>query len=265
MNVNKYNWSYSDDLTCCMLYLEFATSKAYNKSVDELIDRVENKLPQIKRGSIRMKLQNIKYLSDHLPEAKKHFPSGDRVPLSPLPAYSEQNKNAFLEALKKQFPSEPSVKPNVGDTVFHKTYGFGNIVKVEVNTISVKFDKDGTSKVFPVPDAFEHGFLQLLPQKPPTHGWTYEEEFTICRLYLDHRYGNLSALTQEELILLATVRIPELSAEDAKNGLAFVHGLMEREDEEIDEDDPDDELLLKKALGHALKDFVKTELKDKQY
>ncbi len=125
-------------------------------------------------------------------------------------------------------------------------------------------------KLFAFPGAFLEGFLTInntdkpITEVPDVHAWTYEEEFVLCRLYLDHRYGRLSELTDEELLAVATRRLPDISAEDVKNGLEFVHGLMEREDEEIDEDDPDDELLLKKVLGHALKDFVKTELKDKQ-
>lgn len=160
-----------------------------------------------------------------------------------------------------------------GKTIKHKVFGLGLISRVQnggsaqdTSLIYAQFGE--TEKCFTVPDAFEKGFLTIVEptneSNTSVHGWTYEEEFVLCQLYLDHRYGRLSELTDEELIVEATRRLSDISAEDAKDGFKFIDALMEREDEEIDEDDPEDELLLKKVLGHALKDFVKTELKDKR-
>ncbi len=281
-------WTYDEDYTCCKLYLEFALDKTPFKSIAELKYKVERALPQIKPSSLQMKLANIKYLSKSEPSARLLFPHGDGVPIGALEQYSEQCRRAFLHALKNVQSSEvnnpdvpvptgprPDVTPDkmpelhVGDSVMHKSFGAGTVIKIEQDVARVRFENE--EKSLCISYSFGRGLMTKtepespVSKQPETHAWTYEEEFALCRLYLDHRYGNLSALTPEELILLATVRLPDVSFEDAKAGLEFVDGLMEREDTEIDEDDPDDDLLLKKVLGHALKDFVKTELKEKQH
>ena len=269
-------WTYHEDYTCCELYLEFAMDTAPYKIIDELIHRIKRELPQLEKGSIRMKIQNIKFLSKTEAEARRRFPNGDGVTISPLWQASEQCRRAFLHALKNVMtppspppppPPTPPIKP--GESVRHTKFGIGTVIKIDQTFIHVQFGEN--KKLFAFPGAFLDGFLTIINNEKPVsevpdvHAWTYEEEFALCRLYLDHRYGRLSELTDEELIAEATRRLPGISAEDAKNGLEFVYGLMEREDEEIDEDDPDDELLLKKVLGHALKDFVKTEFKDKRH
>lgn len=273
-------WTYDEDYLCCKLYLEFALDKTPSKNIAELKYKVERALPQIKEGSIRMKLQNIKYLCDNEPEARRLFRNGDGVEIGPLWQASEQCRRAFLHALKNvqtpvpkdpdpAVPSDQMPELHVGDSVIHKSFGVGTVIKIEQDVARVRFENE--EKSLCISYSFGRGLMTKTEpespasKQPETHAWTYEEEFALCRLYLDHRYGNLSALTPEELILLATVRLPDISFEDAKVGLEFVDGLMEREDTEIDEDDPDDDLLLKKVLGHALKDFVKTELKEKQH
>lgn len=281
-------WTYDEDYTCCKLYLEFALDETPFKSIAELKYKVERALPQIKPSSLQMKLANIKYLVKSEPSARLLFPNGDGVPISSLNQYSEQCRQAFLRALKNvQNPvtedPDPDVTPDkmpelhVGDSVMHKSFGAGTVIKIEHDVARVRFESE--EKSLCISYSFGRGLMtKTAPEtpaskqpetpaskQPETHAWTYEEEFALCRLYLDHRYGNLSALTPEELILLASVRLPDVSFEDAKTGLEFVDALMEREDAEIDEDDPDDDLLLKKVLGHALKDFVKTELKEKQH
>lgn len=278
-------WTYDEDYTCCELYLKFAKDTAAYKSIDELIHRIKKELPQIKEGSIRMKIQNIKYLSKTEAEARRLFPNGDGVPISPLWQASEQNRRAFLHALKNigvtppppPPPPEPPIPPEpptpipriqFGDTVRHKSFGIGTVVSINQTGIRVRFGENEKSFLFP--DAFNNGFLTVIddekpaPEKPAGHAWTYEEEFILCRLYLDHRYGFLSKMTDDEFIAEAVGNLPGVSVENVKDGLEFIDALMEREDEEIDEDDPDDELVLKKALAHALKDFVKTELEDKR-
>lgn len=287
MSESKYRWSYSDDYTCCVLYLRYAMSNAYNKDLEELTTRVAVELPQIKRSSIQMKLANIKWLSDHEPAARRLFPYGDGIGMSKgLKEFSAQCRRAFLRALKDVVPDPVVPDPDAldasdtvvpdptivndfhpGDVISHNSFGIGTIIKAEGKDLWIKFSD--VEKHLQLPEALKSIQKKTQnsssnPVQPEVHGWTYEEEFLLCRLYLDHRYGNSSTLTQDELIRLATARLPGISINDAKNALEFVHGLMEREDEEIDEDDPNDELLLKKVLGHALKEFVKANFKDKR-
>lgn len=94
-----HKWTYDENCLCCKLYLEFALDKTPFKSIAELKYKVERALPQIKEGSIRMKLQNIKYLCDTEPEARRLFPNGDGVRITPLYNATPDNRRAFLHVL----------------------------------------------------------------------------------------------------------------------------------------------------------------------
>ena len=53
----------------------------------------------------------------------------------------------------------------VGDVVFHKAFGYGEIIELTEKSIKVSFDDDNKKKApwrgFVFPDAFFQGFLQL--------------------------------------------------------------------------------------------------------
>ena len=184
MEERKYHWSFSDDYTCCRIYLEYAVSNAYNKDLEELISRVIVALPQIKRSSLQMKLANIKWLSDHEPAARLVFPYGDGIRMGKgLEEYSEQCLQAFLQALKDVVGSKPVDDPDIpnpkdhdpvvpdpqivydflpGDTIRHKSlgksFGIGTVSRTEGKNLWIKFDNE--EKLFQLPEALR--FIQKL-------------------------------------------------------------------------------------------------------
>ena len=89
----KHNWTFEEDYTCCMQYLRYIFDSSPNKNVASLIYNLSLKLPSLERGSIRMKLQNIKQI------CMEHS-FNDEMDISPLENYSRQCLRAFVEALK---------------------------------------------------------------------------------------------------------------------------------------------------------------------
>ena len=89
----KHNWTFEEDYTCCMQYLRYIFDNSQNKNVASLTYNLSLKLPSLERGSIRMKLQNIKQI------CMEHS-FNDEMDISPLENYSRQCLRAFVEALK---------------------------------------------------------------------------------------------------------------------------------------------------------------------
>ena len=89
--MSKYRWTQEDDYVCCKEYLEFVFIEKIESNANTLIDRICKKLPHISRGSIRMKVQNIKQVA---------LEGGleDVIDITPLLNYSEQCKKAFDKA-----------------------------------------------------------------------------------------------------------------------------------------------------------------------
>ena len=102
----KYQWTFDDDFLCCIYYIAFV----FDNTEDEdsaLLDHLVEALPHIKRGSIKMKLQNIKQVA---------LDSGleDRLSFSPLEKYTKQCKKAFdaaveaYDVFRRSYPNGPS-------------------------------------------------------------------------------------------------------------------------------------------------------------
>ena len=89
----KHTWTFEEDYTCCMQYLRYIYDTPEDQSVNDLIRELSLKLPDLTRGSIRMKLQNIKQI------CMEHS-FNDEMDISPLENYSRQCLRAFVEALK---------------------------------------------------------------------------------------------------------------------------------------------------------------------
>ena len=89
----KHTWTFEEDYTCCMQYLRYIFDNSQNKNVASLIYNLSLKLPSLERGSIRMKLQNIKQI------CMEHS-FNDEMDISPLENYSRQCLRAFVEALR---------------------------------------------------------------------------------------------------------------------------------------------------------------------
>ncbi len=96
--MGKHRWSLEDDYVCCKAYLEYVFLNEIDYGVKELIERIYLKLPHISRGSIRMKLQNIKAVA-------LECGLEDSLEISPLTNYSARCMRAFQMAtddLEKQ-------------------------------------------------------------------------------------------------------------------------------------------------------------------
>lgn len=187
--MNNHKWTYNEDYICCLEYLAYVFDNYEDDSMERLIDILSLKLPQITRGSIRMKIQNIKQVA---------LDAGleDGLKISPLTQYSMQCKRAFSEAgddyfsikerIQQQSPAHPAgeqiiravlkdveehktvilsqdpyldsesfsakkTKNPMGATVRHKQFGDGKVVNVDKDTLTVKFPT--RSVVFCYPDS----------------------------------------------------------------------------------------------------------------
>lgn len=89
----KHHWTFEEDYTCCFHYLLYIFDKNKARNVNDLIYALSLKLPKLSRGSIRMKLQNIKQIC-----MEHNFEDG--MEISPLEKYSLQCKEAFNKAIK---------------------------------------------------------------------------------------------------------------------------------------------------------------------
>ena len=85
----KHTWTMEDDLTACQKYLEFVFERT--EDVATLLDELEKRLPHISRGSLRMKIQNIKQVA--LEEGPE-----DHLEIAPLKNHSLQCREAILLA-----------------------------------------------------------------------------------------------------------------------------------------------------------------------
>ena len=184
----KQRWSYEDDYLCCERYLYFSIGRTRALSIYALIEELAEHLPHLSRGSLRMKLQNIKAISQEMR-------LNDGVDISPLDQYSAQCRRAFINAfndMAKKFnrddadetPDERDKNINekidkggkiilsedyddvfdeygifrssphllVGQKVFHKQFGMGKISAIDGRSMSVEFDNRTSKFVFP--DAF---------------------------------------------------------------------------------------------------------------
>lgn len=92
--MSKHNWTAQEEEQCCReVLLEYVSPKSTPScSVTDFITYLQSKLPQIEKGSIRMKIQNIKSI---LEEA--HIPN--RLEISKLDNYSLLNLEAFNQIL----------------------------------------------------------------------------------------------------------------------------------------------------------------------
>ena len=88
----KHNWTFEEDYTCCVYYLRYILDNSMNKNVTELIYNLSLELPKLDRGSIRMKLQNIKQIC-----MEHNF--NDGMEISPLSKYSRQCLKAYARAI----------------------------------------------------------------------------------------------------------------------------------------------------------------------
>ncbi len=89
-----HKWTYEEDLACARAYVEFIMDKDPRKNIRMMIYKLSRILPQISQGSIRMKIQNLKAISND-----NNFDDG--IDLAPLSQYSFQSQCAYRKAMKE--------------------------------------------------------------------------------------------------------------------------------------------------------------------
>ena len=87
----KHRWTYAEDFYCCLHYLWSVFEYVGDDSLTTLVNMLAEDIPHIDRGSLRMKLQNIKAIALDLGLE-------DRLTFTPLNNYSRQCKRAFVIA-----------------------------------------------------------------------------------------------------------------------------------------------------------------------
>lgn len=89
-----HRWTMEEDLICCKQFLEYYVVKKSNIEIIQFLKMLSVKVPDVSEGSLRMKIQNIKYLS-----VSAGF--SDSAAIKWLSQYSVQCEKAFKQAVKE--------------------------------------------------------------------------------------------------------------------------------------------------------------------
>lgn len=89
-----HHWTESEDKICCKKFIEYYIIRKSNISINDFIQILSKEVPDIPQGSLRMKIQNIKYLA--IQEGIE-----ETSPVKYLSQYSMQCKEAFYQTLKE--------------------------------------------------------------------------------------------------------------------------------------------------------------------
>lgn len=95
MSNKKHRWSLEEDTYCCETCVKYYVAEKSNMPVEVLVKELSEHFPNISTTSLRMKIQNIKQiLEEEGIENSLH--------IGPLSNYSQQNKKAMQNVLRKQ-------------------------------------------------------------------------------------------------------------------------------------------------------------------
>ncbi|MBO7053513.1 MAG: hypothetical protein J6W27_03720 [Alphaproteobacteria bacterium] len=89
----KHRWTYEEDKFCVEKYFEHYV---WHTKIGNVINEIQHQYPHLKEGSVRMKIQNIKYLINEQGNIQ------DTCPLNPLENASQQNRRAFNEVINRK-------------------------------------------------------------------------------------------------------------------------------------------------------------------
>lgn len=89
---NVHRWTLEEDAICCRRFLEYYVVKQSNLDFVQFLQMLRKEVPGVSEGSLRMKVQNIKYLS--IQAGLK-----DTANVKWLSQYSMQCERAFNQAL----------------------------------------------------------------------------------------------------------------------------------------------------------------------
>ena len=91
---NVHRWTMEEDLICCMRFLECYVIQKSDMDITRFLQILSKEVPAVSEGSLRMKIQNIKYLT--MREGIK-----DTAAIKWLSQYSMQCERAFGQAVKE--------------------------------------------------------------------------------------------------------------------------------------------------------------------
>lgn len=89
----KHRWTLVEDEYCCKRYVEEYVIRKSNMDMSSFARLLSKELPEIKEGSLKMKITNIKQIL-------MDMGIEDSLEVKPLKNYSRQNKKAMEKGLK---------------------------------------------------------------------------------------------------------------------------------------------------------------------
>lgn len=94
--MGKHAWTLDEDLFCCKACVRYFVIEKNHIPINDLVQELATKLPNIPSSSIRMKVQNIKQLMEE---------SGidNTLDIKPLANYSKKNERAMKIALAESY------------------------------------------------------------------------------------------------------------------------------------------------------------------
>lgn len=90
----KHRWTIAEDEYCCKKYVEEYVIKRSSMDMSSFVRLLNKALPEIKEGSIKMKITNIKQILQDMGIE-------DTLVAKPLKNYSQQNKRAMQKVLQE--------------------------------------------------------------------------------------------------------------------------------------------------------------------
>lgn len=91
---NVHRWTMEEDMICCKKFLECYVVNQSNIDTVQFLKMLAKEVPEVSEGSLRMKIQNIKYLSERAGIK-------NTCTLRWLSQYSMQCERAFYQVLKE--------------------------------------------------------------------------------------------------------------------------------------------------------------------
>lgn len=91
---NIHHWTMEEDIICCKRFFEYYVIKQSDIDTVQFLQMIKKEIPNISEGSLRMKIQNIKYLA--MQEGLK-----DTSTIKCLSQYSTQCKKAFKQIMNE--------------------------------------------------------------------------------------------------------------------------------------------------------------------
>ena len=89
-----HKWTYEENLTCCQAVIDNFVTHEIDFQFDEFLDELNKLIPEVKRNSLKMKIQNIKSLLIE-------YDIPNTLNTKPLTSCSRDNRKAFEECIEE--------------------------------------------------------------------------------------------------------------------------------------------------------------------